>query len=185
MTMQQNTPAIPAGNYDGVCTGEVQYGQSSNGVDQVGVEVEISIPRGEGAFEPSRVTSILYFSSNAKPYSLSKLKACGWSGSGDIAPQIKGKPCRIGIKYEPYTNPETDETKQTMKVNIFDGGGGITFQKPMSDSQKSNFLATLSQGASAPTQAGGYPASWDQNGPAKPIQATPQTQPSGRFSLGK
>lgn len=170
---------IPAGNCDAVCTGEVQYGESSKGTEQIGVGLEIG---------GHLATAILYFSAEATQYSIPKLKACGWSGSGDIGPQIKGKRCRVSVKYENYTNPETGETSRNMKINIFDGNGGMKFEKPMDEQRKSRFLTSLAQkaaGSGAPQQVGGYPPSWDQSGPGPAATAPQQPQaPTGRFSLG-
>lgn len=170
----QYQDTIPAGNYDAVCTGDVQYGETSKGNDQIGIQLDI---------QGHLATAILYDTPGARPYTIAKLKACGWTG-GDIGPQIKGKPCRVSVKYEPWTNPETGETSRNMKVDIYDGSGGITFSKPMSDSKKSQFLASLSQAAGVAQQGG--PDPWEVNGHQPPTQSTQtQTAPAGRFSLNK
>lgn len=170
--MSDQTTKLAAGNYDMICTGEVQYGQSNNGTDQVGIELDIG-----GVV----VTSILYFSPGAKPFSLTKLKACGWSGNGDIGSQIKGNTVKGRVKYEEYKTDQ-GELKTSMKVDIFDGGGGIVFQKPMSDSQKASFLTGLAQGAPA-APAGGYPSTWDSGSASTPATA-PNGPKAGSFSLG-
>jgi len=163
---------FPAGSYDAVCTGEVQYGTTSNGNDQIGLSLEVHGPEG---FEAFFCTALLYFSPNAKQMSIAKLKACGWSGSGDIGPQIQGKPCRVGISYEEYKG------EQKMKVNIYDRPPGIKFDKPMDEQQKSKFLASLAASAGGPTKPtnNGYPPGWDD-----PIGPPADAPPKGRLSLG-
>ena len=164
---------FPAGSYDAVCTGDVQYGTTSNGNDQVGIGLEVHGPEG---FEAFMCTAILYFSPNSKQMSIDKLKACGWNGSGDIGEQIKGKPCRIGVKYEEYNG------EQKMKVNIYDRSPGIKFDKPMDAAAKTRFLTSLSAAAGGPTKAAdnGYPPGWDVD----PIGPPQQQAPKGRLSLG-
>ena len=140
---------VEEGFYDAVCTGEVQFGDSDKGGQ---LAVELSIP----SLENTTVTSVLYFSPAAKPYSVAKLKACGWDGEADdIGASVKGNPVRIGVRYEQW------EGKEQMRVNIFDDTARrFRFKKTMSDSAKANFMADIK--SKVPGQAGGYPADWDQ-----------------------
>lgn|GEM_PF-2139817 len=168
---------FPAGSYDAVCTGEVQYGYSSGGNDQVGINLEIHGPEG---FESFHCTAILYFSPDAKQMSIDKLKACGWNGSGDIAPQIQGKPCRVGVSYKEH------EGKLQMKVNIYDRAPGIKFNNVMDERKKSQFLASLASsagGGGTRVKDNGYPAVWDEQDVGPPPDAPP-AQARGRLSLG-
>lgn len=177
---QSSAPAedeIPAGRYTGTCTGELQFGNSGdNGTETMAVEIQM--PDGDRT-----VWSTLYFSQAAKEMSKAKLKACGWSGKGNVAEQIRGKSVKFSIKYEEY------QGDRKMKVNIFDGNGGFKFKNEMSESARDQFLASLEEdegpGAApsspGPAKAGGkggYPKDWDKNkAPTAPAKK------AGGFSL--
>jgi hypothetical protein len=176
----QNPPAkklLAAGIYDMLCTGEVQYGTSTAGFDEVAVQVEV---------EDRRLTAKMYFSPSSEAFSRAKLKACGYSGTGDIGPQIKGHVVKGSIKHDTYQDKTTGEMKVSMKVNIFDGeGGGVQVQKPMSDSQKANFLARLATPGAPPGPGGGYPPAWDaKTAPTVSNGGAPAAK-TGSFSLPK
>lgn len=163
--MSDEKKHLAEGYYDAVCTGEVQFGHSSKGTEQVGIGLMV---------DDTFVTSILYFSDAAKQASIDKLKACGWSGSGIIADQIKGKTVRVGVKYEEY------EGKMQLRVSIFDRSGGMQFQNKMDAQKQASFMKELEAAAKvAPTAkkpAGGYPADWDKPG-------KPTTQGGSGFSI--
>lgn len=160
------------GYHDGICTGDVQVGYSSNGTEQVAIGIQLKGGPGDGF----TVTSVLYFTADAKDMSIEKLKACGWSGKGMLDAQIKGHPVRVGISYDEY------QGKVTMKVNIVDGNRGFKMKNLMTDSAKSDFFARLEAEASAPPkeEQKGYPADWD-----KPKEGPPVAAAGGRkgFSL--
>ena len=127
-----DTTKIPAGYYKGrAVAGSEQFGVTPNGTDQLVLDVDLpSLGR--------RVSTILYFSTNAAPYSLEKLRACGWIG--DDVTDLKGidaNEITLEVKYETY------DGKERMKTNISTGGGRITLDSPMDAATKRGFAARM------------------------------------------
>ncbi len=158
-----NEELLP-GNYTGLCTGEVKYGRGEKGEQ---VALELQMPDGE-----TYVWSILYFSPLARERSIAKLKACGWTGKGDIGSQVKEHPVRFQIKFEMYAKTPDAEPERKIKVDIFDGAGGFKIKNEMTDSERDNFIASLTGSGDARS----YPAEWDGTG----VEPKPP-----RFSLDK
>lgn len=157
---------IPGGQYKarGI-EGSDQFGTNeNNGNDEVSVDLTlVDLQR--------NVTSILYFSDRATPYSLDRLRLMGWEG-GDTFAGISKNEVPVVVKYEVY------DSKVRMKVEIV--SSRFSFQSPMSDVQKRGFFARLNQIAaqqgSAPRAGAapmgapvtGYPPNWDGGGGADP-----------------
>lgn len=122
---------IPAGFYRGrAIKGSEQYGLSSKGNDEILLRVQV----------PSLNRSLfvrLSFSDGAAPYSIDKLRACGWTGN-DVTKLdgIDANEVDVNIKYEIFEN------KEQMKVDIY-AGGGIKVDTPMDDKQKRSFGARV------------------------------------------
>jgi hypothetical protein len=93
--------------------GSEQYAESgSNKTLTVALDLQVK------ELEQS-VTTFLYCSPAAYPYSVAKLRACGWKG--DDITNLEGVDANevdIDIEMETY------EGKSRPKVNILDGGGG-------------------------------------------------------------
>ena len=135
---------IPAGTYKGRgVAGSAQMGMTSTGTDQVAIDLEIPAL--------GRVlTTFLFFSDGAKPYSIDRLLALGWDGSDDPSfVGIDANEVDVVVKYEDYKG------EQKMKVEILTGGGKVTLKDTMTDSQKRSFMSSLKTAAK---QAGGAPA---------------------------
>lgn len=138
------------GRYKGKAV-SVQYGQSGNGTDQVGIGVECT----QGPNKGTRSTSILYFSAEAAPYSIKKLRAAGWKGdnlgelmkpgsedseSGIGLPNWESTEFEYSLTTETYQDSTTGETKSNQKCNIFDGDGGqMVFKQQMTQSDRKAF----------------------------------------------
>ena len=133
---------IPAGTYKGRgVAGSAQMGMTSTGTDQVAIDLEIPAL--------GRVlTTFLFFSDGAKPYSIDRLLALGWDGSDDPSfVGIDANEVDVVVKYEDYKG------EQKMKVEILTGGGGkVTLKDQMSETQKRGFMTALKTAAK---QAGG------------------------------
>lgn len=102
----------------------IQVGDSANGIPQM--VLEVFVPKLNQTY-----STVLFFSEGAAPFSFEKLRETGWSA--EALPDLKGlgtKKFAFGISYENYTDPKTQQTKQTMKTNIMSGGGRISVSKP-------------------------------------------------------
>lgn len=111
---------IKPGIYKGrAIAGQEQYGESTNGKPEL--LLRFNVP------ELNRqLTAPLYFSAEAAPYSIQRLRACGWEGS-DFS-NLKGidkNEVDLSIKYDPF------EGKMRMKVEILSGGGTFNTGKPV------------------------------------------------------
>lgn len=144
---------IPAGIYKarGV-EGSVQYGKTVNGIEQVAVDVEL--------IEFGRtVTTFLFFSDAAKPYSIDRLKALGWNGDAPIT-GIGRNEAQVRISYEDYKGEEK------MKVEVMTGGGRVSLREQLSPQEQRGFFAMLvdaGKKAGISAQGGaGYPKAWDE-----------------------
>lgn len=122
------------------------------------------------------VTAYLSFSEKAKPYSIERLKACGWDGSATLPlVGIDKNEVDIEIKYTIYNG------KTQMKVDIRTFG---RFKHAIEPAKARSFMADLVKNAASLDKAGPaptgartgapakgattYPADWDKAGPSKP-----------------
>lgn len=118
----------------------VQLGTSSNGNDQVAIELKLlDVDR--------TVFTVLTFSDAAKPFAIERLKALGWKG-GQSFDGITDNEVRVRAKRETYTD-RTGASKTVTKFDIMTGAG-FSFQAPMADKQKRAFFASLTNGAARP-----------------------------------
>lgn len=104
---------IEAGMYKGrAVAGSEQYGSTSNGNDQIVIDLDLG--------EEGKVSTFLVFSDKAAPYSMQRLRACGWQGT-DLS-DLKGIDANevdVEVKYEEYNGEEK------MKVQIYTGNGVV------------------------------------------------------------
>lgn len=120
--------SIDAGTYKGrAIAGSEQYGKTSNGNDQIVLELDI----GGGV----TVSTFLYFSDAAAPYAIKRLRACGWTGD-DLSSLVgvDANEVDVAVKYEEYKG------EQKMKVDIVTGGT-VTLETPLDDKEKRAFAA--------------------------------------------
>lgn len=127
-----NEQTIPAGFYKGrAIGGSEQYAVSSQGTEQIAIDVDVpSLNR--------QLTVILHFSDAAAPYTIEKLRACGWQGDdlSNLA-GIESNEIDVAIKYDTW------EGKTRMKVDISTGGGRIKLENTMGEQQKRAFAARM------------------------------------------
>ena len=143
---------IPAGTYTArAIAGSEQYGATKNGTEQIIIDLDLpSIGR--------QLSTVLFFSDKAAPYSLERLRACGWHG--DDVTQLAGIDANavpVAVRYEMY------DGKEQMKVEIITGGGRIKLETPMDAAAKRAFGASIkalirSGAAPAGTRAAARPA---------------------------
>ena len=125
---------IEAGIYKGRgVEGSAQHGTSKKGTEQVAIDLDIpAIGR--------QVTTFLFFSDDAAPYALERLRALGWQGSDDPSfPGISTNEVDVQIKYETY------EGKENLKVEIATGGGRVTLKNTMSEQEKRGFMSRIAK----------------------------------------
>ena len=136
---------IEAGIYKGRgIEGSVQHGVSSKGTEQIAIDIEV--PQLGRA-----LTTFLYFSEDAAPFALDRLRALGWEGSDDPAfPGISKNEVDVQVRYDEY------QGKQSLKVEIVTGGGRVMLKETMSDQQRRGFMSRIAKlnkqsgGAAAP-----------------------------------
>lgn len=128
--MIMNEQRIPGGVHKGrAIAGSEQYGTSSGGHDQIVVDLSLT-ELGE------QVSTFLIFSDASAPYSIQRLRACGWQGDdlSNLA-GIDANDVDVEVRYEMY------DSKQQMRVQILTGGGRVVLDKPLDDQGKRAFAA--------------------------------------------
>jgi hypothetical protein len=111
------------GIYKGrVVKGTEEYGESPNGNPELYLQIEIP------ELDNRRFTTVLYFSGDAAPYSVPRLRACGWEGN-DISnlEGIDKNEIAIDIGYP----IDPGDGKPKRKVQISTGGGVFGTKKPI------------------------------------------------------
>lgn len=129
---------IAAGTYKGRgVAGSEQYGTTSNGNDQIVVDVDLTDIG-------TRVSTFLVFTDKAAQFSIDRLRALGWDGN-DLTnlTGIDRNEVDVVVKYEMYNN------EQKMKVEILTGGGRVSLQNQMDDRGKRAFAARFNKLAAA------------------------------------
>jgi len=148
--------SIAAGKYKarGV-EGSVQMGHTKTGTEQMGIDLELSTG--------DIVTTVLYFSDKAAPYSIERLKALGVTSLDDPKfPGISTNEVEAIVKYETY------EGKENMKVEILGNGGGrFQFNDKMPEVQQRTFMARLKQLDKA---NGSFPGGAAGSAPSGPVR---------------
>lgn len=148
------------GYYKGrAVAGSARFGNAASGGEQLALDLHV--PELGRSF-----TTVLSFAGKAGPYSIERMKACGWKGGADKSlPGIDTNEVDVSISYENYTNGQ-GETKRQLRVQI--ATGGFAFKAPMNDKQIGGFLANLTKqmGGSVKGQPmnQGYPAELDDLG---------------------
>jgi hypothetical protein len=135
--------------------GSVQLGETERGTLQIGIDLNIKDTQ-------EQMTTFLYFSPEAAPYSYERLRALGWKGKGpeDIDTNMDIDVNEVDVRVtqpESYKAPDGTMKMGVSKLEILTGAGKVTLNKPL---DKSTFLARLkaiggSTGSAAPTASGG------------------------------
>jgi hypothetical protein len=97
---------------------EQAYGKSKSGIPELFLRVEIS--------SIGRVlTTPLYFSAEAAPYSVSRLRACGWKGEdlSDLT-GVDANEIDVDISYKIWSQADGGDGSSKLKVQILSGGSG-------------------------------------------------------------
>ncbi len=125
---------ITPGTYKGRgVAGSAQTGRSSNGTEQVAIDLEIpALGR--------TLTTFLYFSEDAAPYALDRLAALGWEESDDPTfPGIDKNEVDVRVWYDEYRGEEK------LKVEIVTAGGRVIVKDRMNEREEKGFMQRLRQ----------------------------------------
>lgn len=110
---------IPEGYYYGVVT-DHGFGpdEGKTGTPYLSVAFDLEDMKTHEAI--GSITAYLYLSDKAIEKTVEKLRAIGFVGNdaSELADgtKLRGMRCQVQIIHESYTNPQTNETKMTVKV---------------------------------------------------------------------
>jgi len=120
---------IKAGVYRGrAVKGSEKRGESPSGKPEMNLNLKFDAGAPEGVVE---CTTTLYFSTEAAPHSIARLRQCGWTGS-DLSETLEGVDANeidITVSYSQY------EGREVMKVQIGAGNGQYQTKKPATDNK--------------------------------------------------
>lgn len=150
---------ITAGNYEGQAVkGKVQFGEAAGGGLQLAIDMELFDAQSKSLGE---MTTFLYFTEGAAPYSYDRLRLLGWKGKGaddiDKLDDIftNRVPCRVTAP-EPYMDAAGIKKMGTAKLEIMAGAGTVTISKPLDvNTFKARLRALGGGGGSGQAPAGG------------------------------
>lgn len=97
---------------------EQAYGRTKNGIPELLLRMDVR--------ELGRVlTAPLYFSAEAAPGSVSRLRACGWQGEdlSDLT-GVDAKEIELDVSYRVWSQADGGDGSLKLKVQILSGGGG-------------------------------------------------------------
>jgi hypothetical protein len=163
---ENTSKPIPAGRYKGRgVVGSEQYSDEEGKTPTLAVDLHL-------ASINKTVTTFLYFSDKAMPYSKERLEALGVTSMEEVADPtvetgsrlkchgIDKNEVDVEVTYEFY------EGKERMRVQILTGGGRVVL-KPATKQANRGFMARLN----------------DQLGAKPPAQQQQQTAAGGNFKL--
>lgn len=140
----------------------VQLGETEKGTLQIAVDMDCKDAAGQSL---GAMTTFLYFSTEAAPYSYERLRALGWKGKGpeDIDNMDGVDTNEVDVRVtqpEQYKAPDGSTKMGTSKLEILTGAGQVKLAKPL---DAANFKARLKAlgggggGGGAPSGGGGTP----------------------------
>ena len=124
---------INPGTYKGKAVkGSVQVGETDKGTLQVAIDINV-LENGQSLGE---MTTFLYFSDGAAPYSYERLRALGWDGKGpeDIDKMDKIDTNEVDVRVtqaETYKAADGTTKQGSSKLEILTGGGKVVLAKPL------------------------------------------------------
>jgi hypothetical protein len=149
---------IKEGYYRGrAVSGTAQFGTAKTGGEQVAFDLHV--PELRRSF-----ITVLSFAGKAGPYSLARLKACGWKGGTDLSlPGIDANEVDVHVFYESYVDGQ-GQTQRALKAEVVTAG--FSFKAPMQPRQAEGFLANLTKQLGVAQKGApmnqGYPESFDE-----------------------
>jgi hypothetical protein len=120
--------------------GSVQYGDSSNGKPQIGIDLFIKELQ-------ASITTFLYFSPDAAQYSYQRLTLLGWKGKGPMdLPNMEGIDTN---EVEVEISESVWDGRTQYKVQILTGPGRVTFDRPVDKNDFARRVAAMTGSPSA------------------------------------
>jgi len=149
---------VTPGNYKarGI-KGSVQLGETERGNLQIGIDLDIK----NGAESVGQMTTFLYFTPEAAPYSYERLRALGWKGQGpediDNMDGIDTNEVDVRVTQpEQYRAPDGSMKMGNSKVEIMTGGAGkVTLAKTVDAATFKARLKAIGGGGGGAAPIGG------------------------------
>lgn len=160
--------SIPSGIYRGRgIAGSEQLGFTSNGNEQIVIDLTIKVPMAGDVEDDVRVSSKLIFASDKQAsWNIDRLKTMGWQGTDLSQPLVGIDANEVDVEVSYRSG---DGGKQFMDVNVLTGNGRVTVKSKMDDSQRRAFAAKYANLAKASGAAQGQTAT------QQPLQNTGTT----------
>jgi hypothetical protein len=159
---EKNTMIVP-GQYKARAVKDgIQLGETDKGTLQVAIDLDVKDPQ-DNRKSLGVMTTFLYFSPEAAPYSYERLRALGWKGKGpddiDNKDGIDANEVEIRVT-QPEQYKATDGTIKmgVSKVEILTGAGQVKLSKPLDSATFKSRLKAIGGsggGSSAPAPTGG------------------------------
>lgn len=163
---------INPGNYRvKAVKGSAQLGETDKGNLQIAINLDVKDPKSPDGqwLSIGEMTTFLYFSGDAAPYSYERLKALGWKGNGpddiDNLDGIEANEVDARVTQpESYKASDGSSKMGTSKIEILTGAGKVTLAKPLDANTFKARLRALGGGSGGGT-ASGTPAAGGGSGP--------------------
>ncbi len=142
--------------------GGMQLGETEKGTLQVAIDLDVKDPQ-DNRKSLGLMTTFLYFSPEAAPYSYERLRQLGWKGKGpddiDNPDGIELNEVEIRVTQpEQYKAADGAIKMGVSKVEILTGAGQVKLSKPLDSATFKSRLKAVgggSGGSSAPVPTGG------------------------------
>jgi len=151
--------AIPPGQYKarGV-KGSAQLGETE-GTSNLQIAVDLDVKGAEGQ-SLGQMTTFLFFTAGAAPYSYERLRALGWKGQGpddiDKLDDIYDTDVDVRVTVpEKYKDSSGQEKMGNSKIEILTGAGKVTLSKKLDPATFKARLRALGGGTSGPPAPAG------------------------------
>lgn len=137
--------------------GSVQVGETEKGTLQIAIDLDLK--DSTSGQSVGVMTTFLYFSEGAAPFSWERLRALGWKGNGvdeiDKMDTIDANEVDARVTQpEQYKDPTTGAMKNgNSKCEILTGGGQVKIQKPLDMGTFKARMKALSGGSGGAPQA--------------------------------
>jgi hypothetical protein len=151
--------AIPPGQYKGRgVKGSAQLGETE-GTSNLQIAVDLDVKGADGQ-SLGQMTTFLFFTASAAPYSYERLRALGWKGQGpddiDKLDDIYDNDVDVRVTVpEKYKDSSGQEKMGNSKIEILTGAGKVTLAKKLDPATFKARLRALGGGSSGPPAAAG------------------------------
>jgi hypothetical protein len=137
--------------------GSAQLGESEKGTLQVAVDLDV---KGADGSSLGQMTTFMYFSTDAAPYSYERLRALGWKGEGpdDIGKLDDIDTNEVDVRVTapvPYKATDGSMKEGASKIEILTGGGKVVLNKPLDAGTFAARLKALGVGGPSAAPSGG------------------------------